>query len=183
MYSKICILLVAIVAKTAHGGLSYVSGGLGLGLGGLGLGGGLVGLGGGLGSGLGLGLSKIQPLAVATPTISLAATPLALGTGSIGLGGLGGIGKSVDYYTVPKYEYKYAVGDPKTGDQKEQSEERLGDVVRGEYSLAEPDGTIRVVKYTADKVNGFNAHVSRIGKAIHPEKTYITGGLGLGLGL
>lgn len=58
----------------------------------------------------------------------------------------------MDYYTVPKYEYKYAVGDPKTGDQKEQSEERLGDVVKGEYSLAEPDGTIRVVKYTADKV-------------------------------
>lgn len=45
----------------------------------------------------------------------------------------------------------------------------MGDVVKGQYSLAEPDGTIRVVQYTADKVNGFNAVVKRIGKASHPQ--------------
>lgn len=72
------------------------------------------------------------------------------------------------FQSIPKYAYKYAVADHKTGDQKEQSETRLGDVVKGQYSLVEPDGTLRVVKYTADKVNGFNALVQRIGKAAHP---------------
>lgn len=80
------------------------------------------------------------------------------------------------FQTPPKYEYKYGVKDPKTGDQKEQQETRVGDVVKGEYSLAEPDGTIRIVKYTADKVNGFNAVVEKIGKAVHPklvEKAFV----------
>lgn len=31
----------------------------------------------------------------------------------------------------------------------------------GSYSLIEPDGTQRVVEYTADPVNGFNAVVHR----------------------
>lgn len=42
-----------------------------------------------------------------------------------------------------------------------QQETRSGDVVQGRYSLVEPDGTRRVVDYTADPVNGFNAVVSR----------------------
>uniref|UniRef100_A0A6P7GFU5 Adult-specific cuticular protein ACP-20-like n=1 Tax=Diabrotica virgifera virgifera TaxID=50390 RepID=A0A6P7GFU5_DIAVI len=62
------------------------------------------------------------------------------------------------------YEFKYGVDDAHTGDKKQQSEVRVGDSVKGEYSLAEPDGTVRVVKYTADPHNGFNAVVSRIGK-------------------
>lgn len=66
----------------------------------------------------------------------------------------------------PKYEYKYGVEDPKTGDKKSQYETRDGDVVKGEYSLAEPDGTIRIVKYTADKKSGFNAEVIRQGKSL-----------------
>lgn len=41
-------------------------------------------------------------------------------------------------------------------------EEQLVDgVVRGSYSLTEPDGTIRRVTYTADDINGFNAVVER----------------------
>lgn len=61
----------------------------------------------------------------------------------------------------PKYEFSYGVTDHKTGDIKYQKETRNGDVVQGEYSLIEPDGTIRTVKYTADKKNGFNAVVTR----------------------
>lgn len=61
------------------------------------------------------------------------------------------------------------MSDHHTGDRKQQSEVRVGDVVKGEYSVAEPDGTIRVVKYTADDHNGFNAVVSRIGHAVHPQ--------------
>lgn len=41
-----------------------------------------------------------------------------------------------------------------TGDAKSQSETRSGDVVQGSYSLIEPDGTRRVVEYTADPVQG-----------------------------
>ncbi|XP_065164257.1 cuticle protein 7-like [Atheta coriaria] len=73
-----------------------------------------------------------------------------------------------DYYAHPKYAFKYGVEDHHTGDSKSQHEERDGDVVKGEYSLVEPDGTIRTVKYTADDHNGFNAVVIKSGHAVHP---------------
>jgi hypothetical protein len=60
------------------------------------------------------------------------------------------------------------VNDAHTGDIKSQWEERDGDVVKGEYSLVEPDGTVRTVSYTADAHNGFNAVVHRSGPAVHP---------------
>ncbi|XP_071455824.1 uncharacterized protein [Hetaerina americana] len=69
----------------------------------------------------------------------------------------------------PKYNFDYGVSDQKTGDNKNQWETRDGDVVKGSYSLHEADGTIRVVEYTADKHNGFNAVVKRQGKAVHPQ--------------
>lgn len=47
------------------------------------------------------------------------------------------------------------------GDSKSQHETRSGDVVQGSYSLVDPDGTRRVVEYTADPHNGFNAVVHR----------------------
>ncbi|XP_049301523.1 larval cuticle protein A2B-like [Anopheles funestus] len=66
-----------------------------------------------------------------------------------------------DYDPNPQYSYSYAVADAVTGDNKNQQESRSGDVVTGSYSLVEPDGTRRVVEYTADPVNGFNAVVHR----------------------
>jgi hypothetical protein len=54
----------------------------------------------------------------------------------------------------PKYEFNYGVKDPHTGDVKSQHEHRDGDVVKGQYSLVEPDGSIRTVDYTADDHNG-----------------------------
>jgi hypothetical protein len=69
----------------------------------------------------------------------------------------------------PHYTYKYGVKDPHTGDHKHQSEHRDGDVVHGEYSLVEPDGRVRKVTYTADKHNGFNAHVHHVHHAHHPQ--------------
>jgi hypothetical protein len=74
-----------------------------------------------------------------------------------------------DYYAYPKYKYEYGVKDAHTGDHKSQWEVRDGDVVKGEYSLDEADGTKRVVSYTADKHNGFNAVVKNIGHAHHPQ--------------
>jgi len=53
------------------------------------------------------------------------------------------------------------VSDGLTGDSKTASESRDGDLVQGQYSLVEPDGSIRTVTYTADDVHGFNAVVER----------------------
>ncbi|KAG8236746.1 hypothetical protein J437_LFUL017001 [Ladona fulva] len=69
----------------------------------------------------------------------------------------------------PKYQFNYGVNDPHTGDIKNQWEERDGDVVKGSYSLHEADGTVRIVDYTADKINGFNAVVHKAGVAKHPQ--------------
>ncbi|TMW41405.1 hypothetical protein DOY81_013515 [Sarcophaga bullata] len=68
-----------------------------------------------------------------------------------------------------KYEFDYGVKDLKTGDIKNQWEHRDGDHVKGSYSLKESDGTTRVVEYSADDHNGFNAVVKKIGHAHHPE--------------
>ena len=63
--------------------------------------------------------------------------------------------------TVPQYTFGYKVHDVVTGDNKHQIESRLGDVVRGQYSLVEADGSQRVVNYYADDHNGFNAVVHK----------------------
>ncbi|XP_059477963.1 cuticle protein 7-like [Neocloeon triangulifer] len=79
----------------------------------------------------------------------------------------GYLGHAVDYHHVPNYSFEYGVADPHTGDKKSQSETRHGDVVKGHYSLVEPDGTTRTVHYTADPHNGFNAQVTKSGHAVH----------------
>ncbi|CAK1604421.1 unnamed protein product [Parnassius mnemosyne] len=71
--------------------------------------------------------------------------------------------------SYPKYAFNYGVKDPHTGDVKSQQEERDGDVVKGSYSLVEPDGTTRTVHYSADDHNGFNAVVQKSGHAVHPQ--------------
>ncbi|KAF0290701.1 Cuticle protein [Amphibalanus amphitrite] len=68
----------------------------------------------------------------------------------------------VDYVNPhPKYDFSYGVSDGYTGDHKSQVESRDGDVVRGQYRLVDPDGTERVVTYTADDYNGFQATVEK----------------------
>lgn len=67
----------------------------------------------------------------------------------------------------PKYKFEYAVNDQSTGDHKTHWEERDGDVVKGEYTLQDADGTKRVVEYTADDQHGFMALVKKIGHALH----------------
>ena len=66
-----------------------------------------------------------------------------------------------EYDPNPQYSYAYDVQDALTGDSKSQHESRSGDVVQGSYSLVEPDGTRRIVEYTADPHNGFNAVVHK----------------------
>ncbi|KAF5307751.1 hypothetical protein FQR65_LT06622 [Abscondita terminalis] len=100
------------------------------------------------------------------------AAPVVLGHG------YGHHDEHVDYYVrSPKYEFNYGVSDAHTHDHHSQHEVRDGDVVHGEYSLHEADGTIRTVKYTADHKNGFNAQVIRSGHAAHPQ-THVSHGHG-----
>ncbi|KAM3962368.1 cuticular protein RR-2 motif 90 [Aphomia sociella] len=72
---------------------------------------------------------------------------------------------NVPTVVVPKpedkasYEYSYVVYDENTGDRKAQRELSDGSVVEGEYSLIQPDGYVREVKYRADDLTGFNAVV------------------------
>ncbi|XP_065208716.1 uncharacterized protein LOC135837389 [Planococcus citri] len=78
-----------------------------------------------------------------------------------------------EHHTYPKYFFQYDVKDYKTGDVKNQWEQREGDTVKGQYSLVEPDGSIRTVDYTSDEKNGFNAVVKKTGfqkaaPSIHP---------------
>ncbi|XP_061709483.1 uncharacterized protein LOC133519494 [Cydia pomonella] len=77
--------------------------------------------------------------------------------------------KHVDYYTHPKYEFKYEVEDKHTGDHKTQHEHRDGDVVKGFYSLHEPDGSVRDVHYHSDKKTGFHAEVKHSTHHIVPK--------------
>ncbi|XP_077294170.1 cuticle protein-like [Arctopsyche grandis] len=94
-----------------------------------------------------------SPLSYSAPVAKIAA-PLAYASPVV---------KSIDadYDPNPQYSYSYEVQDQLTGDSKSQQETRSGDVVQGSYSLVEPDGTKRIVEYTADPHNGFNAVVSR----------------------
>lgn len=66
----------------------------------------------------------------------------------------------------PQYSFAYDVQDALTGDSKSQVESRNGDIVQGQYSLADPDGTRRIVDYTADPINGFNAVVRKAPLAV-----------------
>ncbi|CAG4977174.1 unnamed protein product [Colias eurytheme] len=66
---------------------------------------------------------------------------------------------AVDYHAYPKYAFDYKVEDHHTGDIKSQHEVRDGDVVKGVYSLHQPDGSERVVHYHGDKHTGFHADV------------------------
>ncbi|KAE8573376.1 cuticle protein 21 [Halyomorpha halys] len=72
-----------------------------------------------------------------------------------------------EYDPHPSYSFSYSVNDALTGDSKGQTESRDGDVVQGSYSVAEPDGSVRIVDYTADPVNGFNAYVHKDAPAAH----------------
>ncbi|XP_053602753.1 cuticle protein 8-like [Plodia interpunctella] len=69
-----------------------------------------------------------------------------------------------------KYEFEYKVHDPHTHDVKQQHETRDGHSVHGVYSLHEADGSIRTVKYSADKKTGFQADVKHTTK--HEQKHY-----------
>lgn len=92
----------------------------------------------------------LQPAAVAAPLVAqpvVAAAPVAA--------------RLEEFDPLPQYNFGYNVADALTGDYKSQTEQRSGDLVQGQYTVADPDGTLRIVDYSADAVNGFNAVVRK----------------------
>nr|CAD7452299.1 unnamed protein product [Timema tahoe] len=105
-----------------------------------------------------------RPLGYAAPALGYAAHGPAL---SYAAPAVAKVAVDTDFDPHPQYSYAYDIQDALTGDSKSQHESRDGDVVQGSYSLVEPDGTRRIVDYTADPVNGFNAVVHKEGAAVH----------------
>ncbi|XP_075170540.1 larval cuticle protein A2B-like [Haematobia irritans] len=66
-----------------------------------------------------------------------------------------------EYDPHPQYSYGYDVKDAISGDSKTAVETRDGEFVQGQYSLNDADGYRRIVDYTSDPINGFNAVVRR----------------------
>ncbi|XP_047480544.1 uncharacterized protein LOC125033208 [Penaeus chinensis] len=70
------------------------------------------------------------------------------------------------------YQYSYDIRSEDTGDMKYHKESRDGDRVTGEYRVREPDGSMRIVRYTADKDNGFQATVEYMPKETDEEPEF-----------
>ncbi|XP_059615769.1 histidine-rich glycoprotein-like [Phlebotomus argentipes] len=71
--------------------------------------------------------------------------------------------REIHSHHIPHYSYKYGVEDYHSGDHKSAWESRLGDYVKGEYTVKEPDGTKRIVSYHSDPKGGFVADVKKVG--------------------
>ncbi|KAK9884869.1 hypothetical protein WA026_009095 [Henosepilachna vigintioctopunctata] len=96
-------------------------------------------------------VSYSAPLAYSAPVVKYAAPAVAVAKAVV----------PEPYDPNPQYSYGYDVQDGLTGDSKSQHESRNGDVVEGQYSVVDPDGTLRTVDYTADPIHGFNAVVHK----------------------
>ncbi|VEN41361.1 unnamed protein product [Callosobruchus maculatus] len=66
----------------------------------------------------------------------------------------------------PAYSFAYDVQDALTGDSKSHIESRANGIVKGQYTVADPDGTRRIVDYYADPIHGFNAVVRKAPQAV-----------------
>lgn len=78
-------------------------------------------------------------------------------------------GDTFDFIAKPDYQFEYGVEDPKNQNSQYRKEHRVGDTVFGEYSLIDPLGKLRLVKYTADKEHGFRAEVYVDGKLLNDD--------------
>ncbi|CAH1131393.1 unnamed protein product [Ceutorhynchus assimilis] len=104
-----------------------------------------------------IGLIAIARAGVIAPAAAIVAAPAPIVAARL---------SDATYDVNPQYSFGYDVQDALTGDSKAQVESRNGDFVQGQYSLTEPDGTRRIVDYTADPVNGFNAVVRKAPLAV-----------------
>ncbi|XP_058065915.1 probable voltage-dependent N-type calcium channel subunit alpha-1B [Anopheles bellator] len=81
-----------------------------------------------------------------------------------------GHGHAIDYVAKPDYLFEYGVEDPKSKVSQSRKEHRHEDELHGEYSLHQPDGKLRTVKYSSNKHDGFQAEVLIDGKPLHEEE-------------
>ena len=102
--------------------------------------------------------SSVQPAAVAAPAVP-AVQPAAVVIAKV---------EEEEAALPAHYDFGYSVSDAASGDSKSRQESRNGDVVTGSYSVADPDGRIRTVTYTADSEHGFQATVTYDGEAGPP---------------
>nr|QGT33386.1 cuticular protein 33 [Microplitis mediator] len=78
----------------------------------------------------------------------------------------------VDYVAHPKYKFAYGVQDHHTGDYHGHKEHRDGKHIVGEYTIKEPGGNVRTVKYYVDPHGGFFADVHNSNGNDHSGGTY-----------
>jgi Insect cuticle protein len=80
--------------------------------------------------------------------------------------------KEIRHHVQPEapanYEFSYDVNEHSTGDVKSQQESAKNGVITGSYQLNDADGYRRIVDYTADDYNGFQATVRREPLHAHP---------------
>ncbi|XP_044752106.1 cuticle protein-like [Coccinella septempunctata] len=67
--------------------------------------------------------------------------------------------QNIDYVAKPDYSFSYGVQDPVSGNSQIHEQSRDGDAVHGEYRVLQSDGIVRIVRYTADAENGFQATI------------------------
>uniref|UniRef100_A0A903VVK6 Uncharacterized protein n=1 Tax=Aedes aegypti TaxID=7159 RepID=A0A903VVK6_AEDAE len=79
---------------------------------------------------------------------------------------------------LPNYEFAYGVHDPKTGDHKDQWEKRVGDYVKGVYSLDQPNGKKRIVEYEGDGERGVEQTVKEVDAAEESTRRELLNGIG-----
>lgn len=114
--------------------------------------------------------TRTAPLVTNTPVVAARTAPLVANAPVVAAR----IAEFDDTY--PQYQFAYNVQDGLTGDSKTQEETRDGDIVKGSYSLIEPDGSRRVVNYYADPINGFNAVVQKdlpVAPSVVAQKTVV----------
>lgn len=105
---------------------------------------------------------KSAPIVQAAPAPVVAAAPVAVRTAPVAVRTAPVVAAKLEEAdSYPAYQYAYNVQDALTGDSKTQEETRDGDIVKGSYSLIEPDGSRRTVNYYSDPINGFNAVVQK----------------------
>ncbi|KAI5643498.1 insect cuticle protein domain-containing protein [Phthorimaea operculella] len=83
-----------------------------------------------------------------------------------------------DHHHEPGMPFDFAYQVNEDGNDYSHNAVSDGDVTRGEYRVALPDGRTQIVKYTADWKNGFNAEVTYEGEARYPDQP--AGGYGRG---
>jgi len=105
--------------------------------------------------------AAVAPFPASAPLVRAAAAPLPVAAAPVPVAAAPAVAKLDFTDAYPQYQFAYTVRDSLTGDAKDQEEVRDGDVVKGRYSLIEPDGSRRTVNYYADDVNGFNAVVQK----------------------